>query len=200
MFLISLASQILLLNTNHIVACNSALFSSRLIPKRVGGFLLLLPVSVLGLIFQLAALAGLTAGGIITLLVSISVFSNDGILLDQVMNESRAVRSCLRGIRDGEISSPKYCSGYAQAHLSHFVLHSTPATAACGLSFFLREYHRRNYQIEPFDESRYSRDIREDCSHSDVSENLVKSSLVSDGIYKDSLLEEFEEVKINRQR
>ena len=139
----------------------------------------------------------LSAGGII-LLVVISALSNDSIFLDQVMNETRAVRSCLRGIRDNEILNTKDCSEYAQAHLIHFPLNSSPATAACGSSIFLREYHRRYYQIDSFDERRYTRNIREDCSHSDVNKTLVKSSLIWHRIYKDSLLEEFEEMEIDR--
>ena len=163
----------------------------RLTSTREAGFLVL-SVPILALFIQLAALAA----GAAMLLVGASVFGNDGIFLDQVMSETRAVRGCLRAIRDEEISGTTDCSDYAQAHLDHFAVYAqAPASAACASSFLLREYHKNNYRIDDFYEYLYARQIREDCSHSNVNPVWVVASLSSLGFYSAFLSKEIQEIR-----
>ena len=150
--------------------------------------LLTTPFAVIGALIVFLQMSVLSAGALI-LLIGILSTSDEGITMDQVMNESRAVRNCLREVRDKKITKTTECSGYAQAHLGFFSLYSqSPASVACASSIFLREYHRQNYQIRIFEENLHSLNIQKDCLHPDVKEAIVEASLDPTRIFEEYAL------------
>ena len=176
-----------------------SLLQRRSRPTQDGGFLFL-HIPIFGLIFVLPALVAASGG--LLLLIGISVFSNDGIALDQFISENYSLRRCMRLVRDQYdhgIYTNNPCSYYSEAHLNHLAFgEKEPATEACALSLSLREYHRSNYRITTIDEEHYSEAIQEDCSHPDVQEPLLRESLRTLGIYNDvSILQEFKDIKSN---
>ena len=142
------------------------------------------------------------ASGGLLLLIGISVFSNDGIALDQFISENYSLRRCMRLVRDKYdhgIDTNNACSYYSEAHLNHLAFgEKAPATEACALSLSLREYHRSYYRITTIDEEHYSEAIQKDCSHPDVQYHLLRASLSALGIYDHkSVLQEFKDIKSN---
>ena len=166
------------------------------------GFLFL-HIPIFGLFFLLPAIVAASGG--LLLLIGISVFSNDGIALDQFISENYSLRRCMRQIRDKDdydIEVHNQCSYYAEFHLVHLAFgKKEAATEACALSFTLREYHRSHYRITSIDEEHYSEAIEKDCSHPDVQYYPLRASLSALGIYdQKAVLQEFKDIKSNNTR